>query len=128
MKSACPAMIPIRWFGCATGSYAEIEIAMALHQSSAAHQRGVSPMPEHTLPERDSHGQLPAYAWPGGYPVYYLDRDSSELCASCASRETDIPAFAPIAAAIHWEGTPIICADCGAAIASVYGDPDEEHT
>ena len=21
------------------------------------------------LPERDSKGQLPAYAWPGGYPV-----------------------------------------------------------
>lgn len=34
---------------------------------------------------RDSHGDLPAYAWPGGYPVAYYVADGGELCAACAN-------------------------------------------
>lgn len=29
---------------------------------------------------------LPAYAWPGGYPFYYLDHDNCVVCAACATR------------------------------------------
>lgn len=34
---------------------------------------------------RDSKGDLPAYAWPGGYPVTYITADGGELCAACAN-------------------------------------------
>lgn len=47
---------------------------------------------------RDSNGDLPAYAWPGGYPVTYIIADGGEgypvtyitadggdLCAACAN-------------------------------------------
>jgi hypothetical protein len=30
------------------------------------------------------NGKLDAYAWPGGYPIYYLDRRGDVLCPKCA--------------------------------------------
>jgi hypothetical protein len=43
---------------------------------------------------RDEHGNLEAFAWPGGYPIYYCDKENSILCQSCANAPTDIPQFA----------------------------------
>jgi len=37
----------------------------------------------HTL--LDEKGELEVYAWPGGYEIYYFDREGSVLCARCAS-------------------------------------------
>lgn len=34
---------------------------------------------------RDDAGNLPAYAWPGGYAMAYLCADGGELCAGCAN-------------------------------------------
>jgi hypothetical protein len=31
-----------------------------------------------------TYGSLDAYAWPGGYPVFYLDRNNDVLCPKCA--------------------------------------------
>jgi hypothetical protein len=31
-----------------------------------------------------TYGSLDAYAWPGGYPVYYLDKNNDVLCPKCA--------------------------------------------
>jgi len=45
-----------------------------------------------TLPERmNDTGKLPAYAFPGGYPIYYLDSENSVLCADCATKSADDP-------------------------------------
>ena len=30
-------------------------------------------------------GKLPSYAWPGGYPIYYLDGSNCILCPDCAN-------------------------------------------
>jgi hypothetical protein len=30
-------------------------------------------------------GELPTFAWPGGYTMFYLTGDGSELCAKCAT-------------------------------------------
>lgn len=30
-------------------------------------------------------GKLPSYAWPGGYPVFYLMDDCETLCPACAN-------------------------------------------
>lgn len=76
------------------------------------------------FPERLPDGTLPAFAWPGGYPIVYLSEDGDEWCAKCAS---DPDAFPPILyAQLHEEGVPISCAGCGMEIESAYGDPDQE--
>jgi hypothetical protein len=80
------------------------------------------------LPELLADGTLPAYAWPGGYPMFYLDRENSVLCAKCASKSLadadEVPQFRPVAADIHYEGPSMLCGQCSAEIESAYGDPD----
>jgi len=72
----------------------------------------------------EDDGTLAKYAWPGGYPLYYLDANGDVLCPDCANANDEYNA--PLAAAgIHWEGPAMHCDHCGAAIASAYGDPDE---
>jgi len=36
---------------------------------------------------RDEAGNLPAFAWPGGYDVMYLTKGCTVLCAKCANAE-----------------------------------------
>lgn len=84
---------------------------------------------------REDNGKLPAYVWPGGYPIVYTCADGGCLCPACANRENgseasedkDAPAdWRLIAADIHYEGEPITCDHCGAEIESAYGDPNKE--
>jgi len=79
--------------------------------------------------ERDSDGKLPAYAWPGGYPLMYLDRDNSTLCADCATKAMDdpdeVPQFKPRSCDVYYEGPTMQCDQCNADIESAYGDPSE---
>ena len=86
---------------------------------------------------RNDDGKLPAYAWPGGYPIYYLCADGGVLCPHCANREngseasenTDTPNdWRMIAADVHWEGLPLVCDHCGTKIESAYGDPENQST
>lgn len=81
-------------------------------------------------------GELPNYAWPGGYPIVYIASDGEPFCPDCANDEgfrlepnipgeDDRDGFLLVGYAIHWEGPPEICGHCGAEIESVYGDPDE---
>lgn len=81
-----------------------------------------------TLPGLDKDGNLPAYAWPGGYPLFYLDGENSTLCPKCAtaSLSDDIPSFRAVDVGIHYEGPAISCDQCNAEIESAYGDPDAE--
>lgn len=88
---------------------------------------------------RDFDGKLPAYAWPGGYQMFYLMSDGEVMCPDCANGENgsharteDGPDDAPhdgwkiVAGDIHWEGPPEICCHCNAEIPSSYGDPNED--
>jgi hypothetical protein len=72
---------------------------------------------------RDSNGKLPAYAWPGGYPIVYVSSEGFEYCPDCANQEDADPKILDYA--IHWEGEPIICDGCGKEIESAYGVPEE---
>lgn len=74
---------------------------------------------------RTSDGKLPAFAWPGGYPIIYITRDGMTVCPDCANREID-DAQAAIAYDVYWEGPAILCDDCNTEIESAYGDPDAE--
>jgi len=77
---------------------------------------------------RDDSGKLLSYAWPGGYPIFYLDRCNTVMCPKCAiafeegTAAKDYPYLAPAAAGVHWEGAPIQCNDCGGEIESAYGE------
>lgn len=80
--------------------------------------------------ERDSNGELPAYAWPGGYPIVYFAADMGALCPKCANdytegRDTE-EQLKPVYADVHYEGASIQCENCNVMIESTYGDPDAE--
>lgn len=69
---------------------------------------------------------LDAYAWPGGYPILYLDGGNDILCAVCATKAAadEDPKMRPCAWQIHYEGESEFCADCNVEIESAYGNPD----
>jgi hypothetical protein len=71
----------------------------------------------------DNGGNLPAFAWPGGYPVIYCTRDGLTVCPDCASASD---ASDPVLDNdIYWEGPAMQCDNCGKMIDSAYGDPNE---
>lgn len=88
-------------------------------------------------PKRNESGNLPHYAWPGGYEFYYLTADGGVLCrgVECANgpeaRAADVEypddnQWRVVAADVHWEGSPIQCDHCGREIASEYGNPESD--
>jgi hypothetical protein len=84
-----------------------------------------------TLSEiRQADGKLPAYAWPGGYPIVYLAKDNGILCPTCANAYTpdrdNQDQLEPVAYFVHYEGPAEQCENCNATIESAYGDPDQE--
>lgn len=64
--------------------------------------------------------KLPAYAFPGGYPIYYLDPHGEVACADCASKESVHWNYS----GIYWEGPAIECDGCSKLIESAYGDTE----
>lgn len=74
-------------------------------------------------------GELPAYAWPGGYPIFYMTHKSCDVvCVKCANdHETGLDAFGDErigASDVNWEEPDLYC-DCGERIESAYAEPDE---
>lgn len=89
--------------------------------------------------QRYDSGKMPAYAWPGGYPMYYLMEDGDTLCPDCANGENGSLAYIVsedadrakyhdgwgiVGQDIHWEGEAFICCHCGKRIDSAYGEVD----
>lgn len=93
---------------------------------------------EDTDGDRIEHnGKLPAWAWPGGYPILYLTEDNSVLCPQCANGENGSVAFTHpsdgsnedkqwhiVAADINYEDDSCYCEHCNARIESAYGDKE----
>lgn len=73
---------------------------------------------------RREDGTLPAYTSVGGYTIVYLTADSLVLCAPCANKPVDEWSNPAVDGDVYWEGPPMECDDCNAAIESSYGDPD----
>lgn len=79
------------------------------------------------LPRLES-GQLGAYSWPGGYPLYYVTLDGGTLCPDCArgaeseglTDDPDDPQWHIIACHVNWEDQQVYCDDCNAHIESAY--------
>jgi hypothetical protein len=77
-------------------------------------------MVEYNLP-RDNDGKLSSYAWPGGYPIYYLVKGGSVCCPECANRAID-QAQEIVIAGVNYEDNDLFCDDCGRRIESAYGE------
>jgi hypothetical protein len=81
--------------------------------------------------DRDSNGKLPSYAWPGGYPIFYLTQDDAVLCPQCANGENgsdtlvqDDPQWNVTAHDINWEDPDMTCEHCNRRIESAYAEDD----
>lgn len=95
---------------------------------------------------RLENGEYPSYAWPGGYPMFYLDHCDNVLCPACVNRQqneyvldilSDLCIWAidpsddstyfdvrdlPVAADVNYEDDNLYCDDCGKRIESAYGE------
>jgi hypothetical protein len=87
---------------------------------------------------------LPAYAWPGGYPLYYLFGDGGVICPACVNREVgEIDAavrdargnrphrsgcggWAVDAVEANYEGSDLHCDHCGKPIECAYAPAEDE--
>lgn len=91
-------------------------------------------MPAPELP-RDEDGQLTAYAWPGGYPLFYDVKDGGVLCVKCAReaeaegliKDPDDPQWYIVAADVNYESPDLYCDHCGERIPSAYAEPECDH-
>lgn len=75
-----------------------------------------------------------AYAWPGGYPVFYFDREDNCVCPSCvgedilSATDTDPHNRNTITGhGINHEDTHLYCDECGARIEAAYVTLTSEH-
>jgi hypothetical protein len=77
---------------------------------------------------RLENGKLPAYAWPGGYPIYYLAADNGVLCPDCANAytpERDNEAqLKPVECDINYEDGSLYCDHCNKRVESAYAEED----
>lgn len=72
------------------------------------------------------------YAWPGGYPTFFITEDGAALCHKCAKREGQRiissirdganADWRVVAMEINWEDTDCYCDHCSKQIESAYGE------
>lgn len=82
--------------------------------------------------KRDEHGHCEKYAWPGGYPIFYLCADGGILCPDCVDAERQLIEEADdydkqwlvVAADVNWEDESLTCDHCNKRIPSAYGDDE----
>lgn len=74
--------------------------------------------------------ELDYYAWPGGYPLYYVTKDSGVLCPKCVNDNLELlsdeydPQWYVIGYEINYEDNSLYCDHCSERIESAYGDDD----
>lgn len=76
------------------------------------------------------------YAWPGGYPVYWIMADGESVAFSVAKAERrnmlealahpekNFDDWRPVALDINWEDGNLICAHTNQRIESAYAEPE----
>lgn len=72
------------------------------------------------------------FAWPGGYPLFFIASDSEALCFDCVRKEFAQVArsmignyrdgWAIVACDINYEDNDCFCAHCNKQIESAYGE------
>ncbi len=74
------------------------------------------------------------YAWPGGYPTYFITSDGAAICHECAKgngkaitasiRERNGDGWRVEACDINWEDGELCCDHCSQRIESAYAEPE----
>jgi hypothetical protein len=73
-------------------------------------------------------GTLPSFAWPGGYPLYYLCADMGTLCPDCANQKNgslaseleDDKQWKLIGYDVNYEDGDLNCDHCNKKIEAAY--------
>ena len=71
-------------------------------------------------------GHVEAYAWPGGYPLYYLTEDGSVLSPDAVEEnlelcnDPDDPQWYVVGVAVNWEDQELFCDHTGLKIECAY--------
>lgn len=81
------------------------------------------------LQEKSPNQKLPAYSFPGGYPLLYLTEHNTVMCPDCADESLNHEEwedFKPKHWMIYEEGADISCDECGKGMSSANGDPNEK--
>ena len=75
------------------------------------------------------------YAWPGGYPLYFIMDDCEALCFECARKEKSRICTAISEKErcgwtvkhvdVNWESTDLYCCHCSKPIESAYGETQQ---
>ena len=82
------------------------------------------------------HDVRTPYAWPGGYPTYFVMSDGASLSVAAAKSERrnileaikdndSTSGWLPIGLDVNWEDTTLYCTHTGDQIPSAYGDDGE---
>lgn len=73
------------------------------------------------------NGALIAHAWPGGYPVMYLNEQGNTVCPDCANKllHDAFESYKPMTGFLIMEGPNVNCEECKGAFKTAYGDPAE---
>ena len=79
-------------------------------------------------------GRANAYAWPGGYPLFYVMSDGGVLCPKCMTKERALvfrstheragDGWALEAADVNYEEPNLLCDHCGKRIESAYAEDE----
>ncbi len=80
---------------------------------------------------RNEDGTLEAFAWPGGYQMFYLDEEGETLCPNCAAIQHSLEECEEhgqcgeahlIGADANYEDEDIYCVNCSGQIPASYAD------
>lgn len=81
-------------------------------------------------------GDVSAYAWPGGYPLYYLAADNETFCTECVNKhikrivdatiDGDNKEWELVARDVNWEDANMQCVQCNKRIESAYAEDSED--
>lgn len=79
-------------------------------------------------------GTADTYAWPGGYPIYYVCTDGGVLCPSCVTKEYARiqesvrdgrkDGWALEGRGINYEDSSLYCDHCNQRIESAYAEDE----
>lgn len=79
------------------------------------------------------------FAWPGGYPLFFVmaDGESLSFAAAIAEREridSELrdsthadSSWSPVAVETNWEDSTLVCCHTGERIESAYAEKDSDH-
>ena len=80
------------------------------------------------------NGNVQSYAWPGGYPIYFILQDGEAICPACVSRNRKLineafadhdPQWNVVSSCVNYEDDSLYCCHCNEKIESAYGDSND---